>query len=89
MPEPSSSLRNTAKSGTFRYKTMMDRHVHSWLTLQLPSLFTVTTGRQGVPQLLVPGSFGLPFGSSARFHIRPLCELCWIEPIKLCSTSNG
>ena len=64
--------------------TWKGRHAHSWLTLQLPSELTVATGRQGVPQLFVPGSFGFPFPSSARFHISPLWELCSNEPIKLC-----
>ena len=69
-------------------KEVKTEDVHSWFTLQLPSLLTVATGRQGVPHELDPGSIGLPFPSRARFHIRPLWELCSMEPMKLCRTSR-
>lgn len=62
-------------------------YLHSWLTLQVPSDLTVTIARQpGPPQLLVPGSLGSPLPSKAMFHIKPVCELCSIEParMKLC-----
>ena len=53
--------------------------------MKLPSLLTCTTGRQGVPQLDVPGSLGLPLPSRARFHINPFFDERVTEPMKLCN----
>lgn len=69
------------RSGTY---FRVSRGSHSWLALHVPLALIVTIPLQpGPPQLPVPGYFGSPLPSKARFHISATLALFSTAPRKL------